>query len=107
MTIHCGFLDPQTTRASHVPIAADQPPADIAVDAPALREPASFKVEVMADASNTWTDNAVRLPSETEAQDYGRHLKETWQDVYQWRVLPSDEPANATFSKGVLTFRSS
>ena len=48
----------------------------------------TFKVEVNAygDPPDSWTSNALRFETETEAERYGADLAFRWLGVKDWRV---------------------
>jgi hypothetical protein len=62
----------------------------------------SWKVEVIADASGKWCDNAVRLATREEAEAEARSLASRWLLVERWRVVESDEPPNYTIVDGKI-----
>lgn len=44
-----------------------------------------FKVEVIADSSNTWAGNLLRFPTWEEAEEYGTDLAGRWMAVRKAR----------------------
>jgi hypothetical protein len=46
-----------------------------------------FRVEVQADASNTWATNKLTFETREEAEAYGHDLASRWTAVIKWRVL--------------------
>lgn len=50
----------------------------------------SWKAEVQADSSGTWSGNALRFATENEAENYARDLYSRWTAVRQYRVVESD-----------------
>lgn len=54
----------------------------------------SYKVEVIADDTEKWCSNAVRLATKEEADKYGHDLFSRWLAVRKWQVTESDEPVN-------------
>jgi hypothetical protein len=54
----------------------------------------SYKPEVIADSSGTWTGNALRFGTEQEARDYADELSCRWTAVREFRVIPSEDPVN-------------
>lgn len=54
----------------------------------------SYAPEVQCDDSGKWYGNALRFPSELEAQKSVRDLAGRWTLVYNIRVVPSDDPPN-------------
>jgi hypothetical protein len=61
-------------------------------------ENTSFKAEVIADNSGTWTTNGLAFATAVEAEQYGRDLQGRWTLVQQVRVVESTEAVNYTFS---------
>ena len=51
----------------------------------------SYRIEVQADSSGTWSSNALRFAEEQEAEAYARDLYVRWPVVRQYRVTPSDD----------------
>jgi hypothetical protein len=58
----------------------------------------SFKAEVIADASGTWSSNSLRFATEAEAEAYVRNLMGRWMSVRQTRVVPSDDQVSHAWS---------
>lgn len=56
--------------------------------------PQSYAPEVQCDDSGKWYGNALRFPSELEAQKNVRDLAARWMLVHNTRVVPSDDPPN-------------
>lgn len=65
-------------------------------------ETKSFKIEVIADATGTWSSNGVAFNTYAEAQDYGKDLSARWTLVTDMRVIESSEEPSYTFTGGVL-----
>lgn len=57
-------------------------------------KPKSFKGEFMVDG--VWYDNAIRLPTETEAIAYASNLFDRWTMPTDKRAVPSEDPPNYT-----------
>ena len=72
---------PQTTDSPRPPAAAG-----------------SFQVEVIADNTGKWCGNGIRLATEAEARDYGADLHSRWLAVREWRVVPSVDAVNYTWT---------
>ena len=51
---------------------------------------APFKVEVIADRSETWCGNGLSFPTLEEARAYALDLFMRWTAVREWRVVDSD-----------------
>ena len=64
--------------------------------------PNSYKPEVMADTSGQWAGNALRFPTEAEAEANVRALEQRWMMVTATRVVPSDDPPNYRWIEGTL-----
>ncbi len=62
----------------------------------------SFKAEVQVSRDPTWYSNEIRLPTQTEAEQYARDLADRWTLAVQHRVVEVDEPANAHWAGGGL-----
>ena len=60
----------------------------------------SFKPEVIADASGSWTGNALRFATEAEAETYVRDLAWRWTSVRQTRVVASDDAVSHVWTDG-------
>ena len=60
----------------------------------------SFRVEVVADSSNTWTGNALRFAEKWDAEEYAADLSFRWTAVRRWRVVESADPVNAFWADG-------
>lgn len=54
----------------------------------------SWKVEVIADSTDTWCSNGLRFATKTDALDWGGGLFMRWTAVREWRVTESDEEPN-------------
>lgn len=54
----------------------------------------SYAPEVQCDNSGNWYGNALRFPSELEAQKNVLNLASRWTLVHNTRVVPSDDPPN-------------
>lgn len=54
----------------------------------------SWKVEVIADDSNSWVHNGLRFKSKAAAEEWGADLFMRWTAVREWRVTESDEEPN-------------
>lgn len=54
----------------------------------------SYKPEVQADSSGTWSGNACRFATEAEAQEYVADLAWRWTLVQGTRVVLSEDPVN-------------
>jgi hypothetical protein len=63
----------------------------------------SYKPEVIADASGTWTGNGLRFATEAEAAAWVKDLERRWMLVTDTRVVPSDDPVNYALVDGKLT----
>jgi hypothetical protein len=63
----------------------------------------SFKVEVQADSTGTWSGNSLRFASLDEASDYGKDLAYRWTSVRQWRAVESDDPVTHRRAAGVTS----
>ena len=55
---------------------------------------ASWKPEVIADNSGAWAGNALRFPTQAEAEAWARDLSYRWILVTAWRATESDDPPN-------------
>ena len=63
----------------------------------------SFKVEVQtAGDGDSWSSNAIRLPTHEEALSYGVDLQGRWTAVRALRVVESDDPPNYQWVQGSL-----
>lgn len=62
----------------------------------------SWKMEVVADNSGKYCDNALRFASQGEAEAYAQNLQSRWTLVTAWRVVQSDEPVNYAYKNGNL-----
>jgi hypothetical protein len=51
----------------------------------------SFKAEVQADSSGTWSSNALRFAHQREAEYYAADLWARWSAVRARRVVESDD----------------
>jgi hypothetical protein len=60
----------------------------------------SWKAEVIADSTNTWSGNGLRFAAETEAAQYVADLSYRWTSVRDTRVVESEEPINARWADG-------
>ena len=69
------------------------------LDLPALDQPPSYKVEVQVGGESGWSSNAQRYPTRESAESAAKSLFSRWHAVREWRVVPSDDPANVTESK--------
>ncbi len=63
----------------------------------------SYKPEVIADDTGTWSGNALRFATEKEAQTYVADLAMRWTLVRDTRVVRSDEPVNYAIVDGKLS----
>jgi hypothetical protein len=61
----------------------------------------SWKVEVQADNTRSWSSNQLRFATEEEAQQYGRDLFTRWTAVREWRTARSDDPVSHRMHLGV------
>lgn len=46
-----------------------------------------YKVEVIADNSGTWAENALTFETTEKAEDYAVNLSYRWTAVRKWRVV--------------------
>jgi hypothetical protein len=54
----------------------------------------SWKVEVIADSTATWSGNQLRFATRAEAEHYAVNLMKRWTLVRTWRVIECDDPVN-------------
>lgn len=54
----------------------------------------SYKPEVQADDTGTWTGNALRFATKEEAETYVSDLQARWMLVRATRVVQSEDPVN-------------
>lgn len=52
----------------------------------------SYAPQVIADSSGQWTGNALRFPTQEEAQGNVRDLEMRWMSVREIRVVESEDP---------------
>lgn len=57
-----------------------------------------YKVQVIADDSDTWVGNGLEFDSVQTAANYAEDLERRWTLVQDWRVL--DENNNVVLRKG-------
>jgi hypothetical protein len=50
----------------------------------------SWKAEVQADSSRTWSSNMLRFAEKQEAEAYARDLWSRWSAVREYRVVASE-----------------
>lgn len=50
-------------------------------------ETGPFQVEVIADTSEEWCGNALRFPTQADAEAYAKDLWSRWTAVRSWRVV--------------------
>jgi hypothetical protein len=62
----------------------------------------SWKGEVIADDTGTWTSNAMRFATDAEAKQYVYDLAMRWLAVREWRTMPSPDPVNYAIIDGKL-----
>jgi hypothetical protein len=62
----------------------------------------SYKPEVIADSSGTWSGNALRFATRDEAETYVRDLAAAWTLVIDTRVVESDDPVSAKINGRTL-----
>lgn len=60
----------------------------------------SFKAEVITAGSTDWAGNALVFPTAAEAAAYAQDLFSRWTAVQEWRVVPTDTPANYNYVNG-------
>ena len=65
----------------------------------------SWKAQVQTDNSGKWYDNAIRLPTEVQAYEYGRDLLMRWTAVRDMRAVQSKDPINYDWVAGQLVGR--
>jgi hypothetical protein len=53
----------------------------------------SYKAEVQADSTGTWSSNSLRFATKAEADGYAADLEWRWTSVRNWRVTKCTEPA--------------
>jgi len=63
---------------------------------------ASWKPEVIADNSGAWAGNALRFPTQAEAEAWALDLSYRWILVSQWRATESDDEPNYRWIDGRL-----
>jgi hypothetical protein len=56
------------------------------------RTAASFKAEVLADASGEFVSNGLRFATREAAESYAQDLAMRWTAVRDWRVVESTDP---------------
>lgn len=54
----------------------------------------SWKAEVIADSTDTWTGNGLTFATQKEAEDYVSDLSWRWTSVRKTRVVESDSAVN-------------
>lgn len=60
----------------------------------------SYKAEVQADSTETWTGNGLTFATQKEAEDYVSDLAWRWTAVRKTRVVESDSPVNYKWEDG-------
>jgi hypothetical protein len=60
----------------------------------------SYKAEVIADSTGTWTGNACRFATQVEAEKYVLDLMMKWTAVRDTRVVESEEMPNYRWVDG-------
>ena len=65
----------------------------------------SWKAQVIADSTGSWSDNAIRLPTQEQAEGYGRDLMMRWTAVRNMRAIQSKDPVNYDWVEGKLVGR--
>jgi len=65
--------------------------------------PKSFKAEVIADAGDKWTSNALRFATQEEAYAYAKDLSWRWLAVRKFRATPCEDPVTHRLDEGRLT----
>lgn len=63
----------------------------------------SWKAEVIADSTDTWTGNGLTFATQKEAEDYVSDLSWRWTSVRKTRVVESDLPVNCEWVDGKAT----
>jgi hypothetical protein len=54
----------------------------------------SWKVQVIADSSGAWAENAMRYATEEAATEAAKSLARRWTLVLKWRVVESEDMPN-------------
>jgi len=54
-----------------------------------------YKVEVIADSTNTWVGNGLRFPTIEAAKEHGADLFMRWMAVQRWRVVDERDGSEA------------
>lgn len=62
----------------------------------------SWAAEVVADSTNKFFGNGIRLKTKEEAENYARDLMSRWMLVREWRVVESADEVNYEFGSGGL-----
>lgn len=60
----------------------------------------SWKMEVQANSTDTWRDNALRFEDKSEAIAYARDLMMRWMAVREVRTVYTNEPATHAWRGG-------
>jgi hypothetical protein len=92
--------------AQPMPVLHDEPDcaaSDNKQTDQAGKEPASFKIEVIADGSGKWCGNDLRFATAAEAEGHAKELSSRWLAVREWRVEGSEDPVTYKFEAGRAT----
>jgi hypothetical protein len=54
----------------------------------------SYKVEVLAGATENWNANSLRFETQEQAESYAQELTQRWPDVREYRVVESEDPVS-------------
>lgn len=60
----------------------------------------SYRPEVIADSTGTWSSNGLRFATEAEAKAYVKDLEWRWTSVRDTRIVESSDPVSHVWISG-------